>query len=76
MFGLLSLAPLAALKMATTALQQPEIMTIIITFTSGDQVTYTGCSDYTNDGVVVRFKVGNVLHEINWATVQEITITK
>lgn len=51
-------------------------MTIIITFTSGDQVTYTGCSDYTNDGVVVRFKVGNVLHEINWATVQEITITK
>lgn len=51
-------------------------MTITITFTNGTQTIYTGCSDYTNDGKIVRFKIGDEVHEINWATVQEITIAK
>lgn len=51
-------------------------MTITITFTNGDTAVYTGCSEYTNNGTVVRFKIGDVVHEINWASVQEITIAK
>lgn len=76
LFGLLSLAPLAALKAVTQALQAPETVTITITFTNGDTVVYTGCSDYSNNGTVVRFKIGDVVHEINWASVQEIKIVK
>lgn len=73
-FGTLSLIPIATLKIAVAALRPPEAMTI--TFTNGDTVVYTGCSDYSNNGTVVRFKIGDVVHEINWATVQEIKIAK
>lgn len=76
LFGILSLAPLAVLKLTATALSRPPPMTITITFTDGSQIVYTGCSDYSNDGKIVRFKVGDELHEINWASVQQIVIAK
>jgi len=75
-FGILSLIPIATLKIAVAALRPPEAMTVTITFTNGDTVVYTGCSDYSNNGTVVRFKIGDVVHEINWASVQEIKIVK
>lgn len=51
-------------------------MTIEIVYTSGRSETFLGCSDYTNDGRVVRFLMGEVVVEINWASVQKIVITK
>lgn len=78
LFGLIATIPVGFIA-AISATSKDRKMTITVTLKNGTVVTFTACSDYTNDGKVVHI-VGTdvdgqvVTMDYNWDSVLSVRV--